>query len=377
MIRNQSMMLVRCIFALAMTGCAVHLPKSHGDKIAFNPDARQNLTGLRIMDAVTGTAEIAKVGEEWVIPESGFPVDPEKINTALEHLFGLASHKGQRVAGLKGANEEEAYGLTLDRAKFVDLIFGKHEMRLRLGMAGEDYETTYWTREKEDGIFRASNNRVWGISAAPSYWKSRVVIPQFGPGNDIRELNVSWIDSAQNWQSYRLVRVGADSAIVIGQDTLGVVPQKARELIVHTRQFLADDFILDSEVEKPGSSRQGDIPLASVEVVLENGDRIGTRAFKGDDEHYYATNPSGYLVKVYKWRFKALLVSKASLTSGVQLGPAEDDGTEGHFMPPGFGVFMPHFHNLKEKSHPAEDEHDHDHSQHGHGHDHSGDNHDH
>lgn len=364
---------VSWIFALALTGCAVQLPNNQVEKNAFTPDARPHLTGLRITDAITGTVEISKAGENWTISESGFPVDSEKINPALELIFNLAGQQKNAVGSTKNQDDVEAYGLTLDRAKIVDLIFGKHEMRLRLGMAGENFETTYWSRENEDGIFQADNNRAWGLSAMPDYWKSRNVIPKFGPGNDLKELSVSWIDSSQKSQSYRLVRVGLDSAMVIGQDTLGVTPLKAVELIGRARQLLADDFPLAFERERLDSARLENSPLVSVEIVLENGERLSTYAFKGDAEHYYAANPSGHLVKVLKWRFKALMVSNASLTSGIQLGPEEDDGTESYKVAPGFGIFMPHFHSLKEKADQAKDEqgdpkHDHDHAEGDHGH---------
>src|SRR5690606_29611056 len=148
-----------------------------------------------------------------------------------------------------------------------------------------------WSRENEDPIFQADTNRAWGLSADPSYWKSRNVLPKFGPGNDLRELNVSWIDSGQISHSYRLVRVGIDSAMVIGKDTLGVTPLKAVELIGRARQLLADDFLQPSEREKSDSALNADPPLVRVEIVLEDGERLGTYAVKGDAEHYYAANP--------------------------------------------------------------------------------------
>lgn len=358
--RNQIRMLVRWICVFALSGCAAHSPAIHADKITFTSDARRNLTGLRIMHGMTGMVEIAKVGDKWVFAENGFPVDPRKINSTLDMLFGLANQQGRSVALKKSPEALEAYGLTLDRAKIVDLIFGKQELRLRLGMAGEDFETTYWSPEKGDGIFQAGNNRTWGISAIPSYWKSRVVLQEFGPGNDIKELTVSWIDSAGNNQTYHLVRVGLDSAVVIGEDTVGVPRKKAMEVIGHARQFIADDFLPSTEEEKRASARLDDTALISVLAVSENGDRQGTRAIKGDAEHYYALNPTGHWVKVLKWRFKDLMVTNASLTSSIPMGPEEDDGTDSHVLPPGFGVFMPHHHDSKEKS----DHTDHDHTDH-------------
>jgi hypothetical protein len=352
---RKQMMLVCWICAIILSGCAVHSPNIQADKITFTADARRNLTGLRIMHDMTGSVEITKVGEKWVIAESDFPVDDERINSALDLVFGLANQPGRLVTSKKNPEMLEAYGLSLDRAKIVDLIFGKQEIRLRLGTAGENFETTYWTQEERDGIFQASGNLAWGIAATPAYWKSRVVLPQFGPGNDIKELNVAWVDSANGDQSYRMVRVGLDSAILVGNDTLGVPRKKALELIGHARQFVVDDFFLSSEEEKQISARHNDPTLISVTVVLENGDRLGTHAIKGDGEYFYATNPSGHWVKVLKWRFEDLMVAKASITSGIPLGPEQADGTESALLPNGFGVFAPHQDDSKQKSEPTED----------------------
>jgi hypothetical protein len=353
MMKNQ-MMLVLWICGIVLIGCAAHSTNTQAGKIDLTPDARRNLTGLRITYDMTGSIEIAKVGEKWIIAKNGFPVDPEKINSALDLVFGLANQPSRLVASKKNPEKLEAYGLTLDRAKIVDLIFGKQEVRLRLGTAGDDFETTYWSQENGDGIFQARNNLAWGLSAIPAEWKSRVVLPQFGPGNDLKELNVSWFDSMKSKQSYRLVRIGLDSAVIIEKDTVGVPRIKALELIGHARQFMADDFFLASEEEKQVSTRHDDSTLISVTVVLENGNRLSTHAIKGDGEYYYASNPSGHWVKVLKWRFEDLMVAKASLTSGIPLGPEQHDGTESPLLPNGFGVFMPHQDDSKEKSENAE-----------------------
>jgi len=305
-------------------------PAKASDALAFGAIAQASVTGLRI-ENLSDVVELSREGDLWRLPRFRMDVRGDRLKQALDALFALRT--SDPVPAPEQSTDLSAYGLSPEYAWTVDVLVGKKSKRLLFGKSPTDFKA-YWKWSDKAQIYRAGTFG-WNLPADPGYWADRS-LGAIDPWR-VREVEVHWIDSAGSPGGYHLVKVKADSAVLIAGDTLTLRWSKALSVFLQTREFAFDDF-----AELADTAKAAKLPQVSVRVV-DIGDTARSFQTTGLIGRYYLVkHPGGTRVRVLKDRFDAFRRQVSELTAPLVLGPEPDDGWGNNVPPPGFGVRRPH-----------------------------------
>ncbi len=263
----------------------------------FDTAQKAGVTSLKVIEK-KDTAELLKVGNQWVTARDSFPVDTSKIDKSLTALLQLQD----KIRVSTNPARLKEYGLDSSQAKYVAWHGpGGKTAQVILGKtASTDYSSTYWKWVGKPDVFETPGNFTWQISARDLDWKDRS--PFHVGEKDIQNVQVEWRDSTGTPYSYKIDVVNDTTYRMVEPESSLVTRNKAQGILSEIGSLSIDDFVAKGDTNL--SKIRLDTPMISIHFMTKTGKSYslaGSQAINNYVYVRYSTRKD--TVKMGGWRF--------------------------------------------------------------------------
>lgn len=293
--KNNLIILAVCVAAIV--GLIFFKKKLAGQgsniKPVYPAETFNALKKIRI-NSVSDHVELLLKDGKWLVSPSNFPADTTKVSEVLTALKSLQS------ADIVSRNPERLgeYGLdsmTTHKVELLDqsdkplasLYIGKH--------SSIDFSSTFWKRAENPDVFRTPGSFSYSFSGNTESWKDHKLYAFEKP--DVRELEVTWIDSSNKVQHWKVVSKGNDMWEMVAPKPGKANAAKLGTMASRFATLTIDEFVkADSIVPIPDSTR------LLIKVTLNNGKSHELKAHEIETSDYLTHPSQPVQIKLANWR---------------------------------------------------------------------------
>jgi hypothetical protein len=275
------------------------------------------------------SVSLIRSGGRWIDAADSFPADAAKLTAVLRQILKVQDN--ERVSLLNDSTRLAEYGLSSAEAKRVEwtLSDGTRSTILLGKTSGTDYNSTYWKRPGEAGVYRTPGNFTYDIPVRPMDWRERNLFPAFGH-EEVKFVEVEWADTAGVRTRYGLER--ADSGYVMTEPVSlkgsAIPAANGLRVFEQASRLVADEFV---EPDDPFLSIAGlDSGIVVVRIGMKSGEVRTLAAGNEIGSMHYARHPRepDFVIKIARSRLDVFRKTPDQLMS-----PSPSRATEGSGVP--------------------------------------------
>ena len=268
---------------------------------AFETPDPAAVTALSIAYQADSVA-LELIDGRWVNAADSFPTDTARLGRVLDRVLTVQDR--ERAAASPDSARLAEYGLDASEAKRVSwtLRDGTRYEILLGKTSGADYSSTYWKHPGESAVYTTPGSFTHEVATRAADWRDRNLFPYF-VYEDVKAVEVEWVDPAGQRINYRLERGPRDSGYVMTAPQRTPVPApNAVKVFEQTPQFVIDAFV-DSD-DPYAMLADVDSAFLMVRTTMKNGAVYELKAGREFEGSHYARHPyhPRSLVRILKWR---------------------------------------------------------------------------